>query len=88
MTLPSIFLAVVIASLIGAGFHLWKGGNFGRLLLYLVLAWVGFGIGLVVGNLGDWDLFTIGPLQTGAGLLGAAALLSLGHWLFAAKRNS
>ena len=45
MTLPAFILGVALSTLIGAAFHFWRGGSLGRLLLYLVLGWVGFWIG-------------------------------------------
>ena len=86
MTLPSILISIIISSLYGAAFHLWRGGNLTRLLLYLVLAWIGFWLGHMLGNQWGWTFFSLGPLKLGAATLGAAALLGLGHWLFAFER--
>ncbi len=82
MTLPSFLLGAVVATLLGAAFHLWKGGGLGRLLLYLVLAWLGFWVGHWLAAQIDLDLFRVGPLFLGVGVLGALGLLFLGHWLF------
>ena len=81
MTLPSFVLGAVIATLLGAAFHLWRGGGLGRLVLYLLLAWVGFWAGhWAAANLG-WDLFRVGPLFLGVAILGSLGALFGGHWL-------
>ena len=42
MTLPGILIGIVISSLYGSAFHLLRGGGLGRVLLYIIMAWVGF----------------------------------------------
>lgn len=81
MTFPSILIGVVISSLYGALFHLFKGGGLGRLLLDLALAWIGFWLGHIVASRLGWHVLNYGSLQVGAATLGAAITLGLGHWL-------
>ena len=83
MTLPSILIGIVISSLYGAAFHLWRGGGPGRLLFYLILAWIGFWIigQLLLGSLLGLTFLALGPLHLGAASLGAAASLGVGYWL-------
>jgi hypothetical protein len=88
MTLPSFLIGIVISSLYGAVFHLWRGGNLGRLLLYLVLAWFGFWLGHILGNLLGWDFLSLGPLRLGAATLGTAITIGLGYWLFPPNRKT
>ncbi|MCL5429578.1 MAG: hypothetical protein M1347_07275 [Chloroflexi bacterium] len=81
MTLPSFVLGATVATLLGAAFHLWRGGGLGRLLLYMILSWLGFWVGhWVASNLG-WDLFRVGPLFLGFAALGSLGALFAGHWL-------
>ena len=81
MTLPSFALGAILASILGTVFHLWRGGSGTSLLLYLVLAWVGFWGGhWIAGQLG-WNIFVIGPLNLAFAILGSWLVLSLGHWL-------
>lgn len=82
MTLPAFLLGAVLATLLGAGFHLWRGGTLGRLLLYLGLAWGGFWGGHLMAAEANFELFQIGPLYAGLGVLGALGALFLGYWLF------
>ena len=88
MTFPSILIGIVISSLYGAVFHLIRNGGLGRLILYLILAWIGFWLGHLVAIRFGWSLLAYGPLQLGAATLGAAATLFLGHWLSQVERNA
>jgi hypothetical protein len=81
MTLPAFLFGFLISTLLGAIFHLWKDGGFGRLLLYLILAWVGFWAGHLIGNSLGWTFISIGPLRLGMALLAAAITLYAGNWL-------
>lgn len=81
MTLPGILLGFVISSLYGALFHLVRDGTMRRLLGYLVLAWVGFAVGHLIGAWRGWIFLTVGPLNLGMGTLGSSILLGIGDWL-------
>ncbi|MEX1143281.1 MAG: hypothetical protein WEC16_00440 [Anaerolineales bacterium] len=81
MTLPSLVLGAIVATLLGAAFHLWRGGGLGRFLLYLFLAWLGFWVGHFLASQFDVAFFSIGPLYLGVGVLASLGLLFLGHWL-------
>jgi uncharacterized membrane protein YeaQ/YmgE (transglycosylase-associated protein family) len=81
MTLPSVIIGIVIASLYGAVFHLYRGGGLGRLLLYLIMAWIGFWVGHFLGNSVGWTFFSLGPLRLGTATIGAAVMLLFGYWL-------
>lgn len=81
MTLPGLLLGMIIASLIGALFHLLRGGGLGRLLLYLLMAWVGFWAGHILGAIQNWTFLSIGPLRLGTAVIGSLVALSSGYWL-------
>jgi hypothetical protein len=81
MNLPTIYLGLLIASLIGLVFHAVRGGTLGRLLLYVVTAWVAFFLGHALAALMGWDAGRLGGLNllpaivaTVIGLLLAALL--------------
>ena len=81
MTLPALFFGLVLSSLYGAAFHLWKGGSLKKLLLFLILAWMGFWAGhLLAARLG-WTFFALGPVNTGMATLGSVLVLLVGNWL-------
>jgi hypothetical protein len=81
MSTPTLLLGLIISTLYGALFHLWRGGNAGRLLLYLLLSWVGFWVGQILGNLINLSFDTIGQLHIGMATLGSLIFLGIGYWL-------
>ncbi len=81
MSIPTLFLGLVISTLYGALFHLWRGGNAGRLLLYLILAWLGFWLGQFAGNLLNVSFDTLGQLHIVTATLGSIIFLFVGNWL-------
>ncbi len=81
MTLPAIIFGVLMAILIGGLFHLWRGGNMGRLVLYVVLSIIGFWIGQILAGILGWNLFDVGPLHLGMSVIGSLAILGFGYWL-------
>ena len=36
MTIPAVLFGVLISTLYGAAFHLWRGGNLSKLSLYII----------------------------------------------------
>ncbi len=81
MTLPAFLFGFCIATLLGGIFHLLRDGGLGRLLLDLVLSWVGFASGHFLANKLGWSIFDIGPLHLGLAVLGSIIFLLVGHWL-------
>jgi hypothetical protein len=81
MTLPAALLGVLISTLFGALFHLWRGGGIGRLILYLILGWAGFWIGHLIGTQFEWTFFSVGPLRLGVAILSSLVFLGIGYWL-------
>lgn len=78
MSIPSLLLSLLIASLYGVFYHLIRGGGLGRLLLFLILGWVGFALGHLVGTSRDWFFIPVGELNLGMSTLGSLVLLGLG----------
>lgn len=81
MTLPNILFGLVIATLIGTLFHLWRNGGFGRLLFYILASWFGFWVGQVIGGLIGLDFLSIGTLRLGTAIPVSIVVLLIGHWL-------
>ncbi|MBT7782187.1 MAG: hypothetical protein HN741_04620, partial [Anaerolineae bacterium] len=75
MNLPSFFLGILISSLFGAIFHLFRGGGPKRIFFYLILAWLGFFIGHFLALWFGWVLYPIGALDVGVASLGALFFL-------------
>jgi uncharacterized membrane protein YeaQ/YmgE (transglycosylase-associated protein family) len=81
MSIPALFLGLILSTLYGALFHLWRGGNAGRLLLYLLLSWIGFWLGQLVGSLLNIPFDLIGQLHILTSTLGSLVFLAIGYWL-------
>jgi uncharacterized membrane protein YeaQ/YmgE (transglycosylase-associated protein family) len=81
MSIPTLILGLILSTLYGALFHLWRGGNAGRLLLYLLLSWIGFWFGQFIGNLLNFNFDTLGQLHIVSATLGSLIMLFIGYWL-------
>lgn len=81
MTFPILLLALLISLLCGALFHIFLNGNGWRLLYYLALSVLGFGVGQWVHLWRDWNLFMFGALDIGLGVIGSLVFLGFGEWL-------
>ena len=81
MTTPAFLLGMVISLLYGAFFHLWRGGSFGRLILYLLLGLIGFWVGHFVAAYTKVTLFSLGPLHIGMATVFSWGFLLFGYWL-------
>jgi len=81
MTGPNIFYGFLLASFLGSAFHFWKGGSGGKLLLMMILSWVGFYLGHLLGTSWDIQFLMIGPIFGGFGGLGSLVFLFLGNWI-------
>jgi hypothetical protein len=80
MSIPAVVFGVLVSTLVGAGFHLWKNGGIGRLILYILLAWIGFWAGHFIGQAIGWTFFSVGALRFGAALVGCVVVLGVGYW--------
>jgi hypothetical protein len=81
LSLPMVLLGVVLATLYGALFHLFCGGRIIRMLLYILLSWIGFWIGQALADLTGWTFLSIGSLHVGLATLGSFVFIGLGYWL-------
>lgn len=79
MPFATILLGVVLSTLYGAGFHLLRGGSVRRLLLDLLLAWLGFWVGDQLGLYFGWTFWAVGVLNAGAATLASFGFLLLGE---------
>ncbi len=86
--MPTLLLGLIISTLYGAIFHLWRGGNAGRLLLYLLLSWIGFWVGQLLANLLNLSFDVLGQLHLLFATLGSLAFLGIGYWLSLVQAES
>jgi len=81
MTLPALLFCILLSTVYGTAFHFWKGGDWKKLVLFVILSWVGFWIGHGVGAALKWTFAAIGPVNAGMGTLGSVIFLFVGEWL-------
>jgi uncharacterized membrane protein YeaQ/YmgE (transglycosylase-associated protein family) len=67
LTFPSIFLGLVVSTLYGVIFHFLVGGKLWRLLLYIVIGWVGFWAGHFLAEVWDWTFIQRRAIAPGYG---------------------
>lgn len=85
MTFPLLLFALLAALLLGALFHVLRGGNGWRLLLYFMLSVFGFAAGQALSMWRGWRLLDFGALDIGAGAIGSLIFLIAGDWLSRGK---
>ncbi len=88
MSFPTLLLGLILSTLYGALFHLWRGGNAGRLFLYLILSWIGFWLGQLIANYFNISFDTLGQLHLLFSTLGSLIFLALGYWLSLVRSES
>lgn len=81
MTLPSFLLALIIALLYGALYHLLRNGGVGHLFMDLALSVIGFGVGQLIGDWLHWDFMPLGQLNLGLASISSLFILIIGDWL-------
>lgn len=81
MTFPAVIFSFFIATLIGSFLHMWRGGGLFRLVLYLVLSWLGYFGGHFLAEVLSIRFIKVGTINLGFGILGSMVLLGLGYWL-------
>ena len=81
MTFPAFLVALLFALLIGALYHLLRGGGIGHLLLFLGLSALGFGAGHLLSLWLGWDFLPMGQLRVGLSCVGSIIFLIIGDWL-------
>jgi hypothetical protein len=81
VSLPTLVLGLVIATLLAAVFHLWLGGGLGRFILYIFLGWLGFWFGHLLANYMNWAWDSLGPLHLGTAAVFCVIFMLAGYWL-------
>jgi hypothetical protein len=81
MTFPAILFGIVLSTVYGSAFHFWKDGSLKKLLFFVVLSWLGFWSGHIVGSLLGWSFAATGPINTGMATIGSGIFLFVGEWL-------
>ncbi len=85
-TASSIVLALLLATAYGTLFHLLIGGPARRLILYVVVSWLGFAVGHFMGNFLQIDWYKLGPLNLLSASIGSWIAL-FGSWWLAGRSS-
>lgn len=81
MTIPNLVFAFLVSALLGVIFHIIRGGNGWRLLLYILISCAGFFLVNWLGKSFGWSLNPFGVIDAGLGAVGSVFFLILGDWL-------
>jgi len=81
LTLPVFIFGSIFAFLIGSLFHLIFGGNFKKLLLYLLTSWLGFWVGDFLSKQIGLRFISVGLLNLGFSIIGSLLFLFIVFWL-------
>lgn len=84
---PVVTFAFIIATLIGAVFHVVVGGDARRLAVFLLASWMGFALGHALGNTLDIQLLMIGELRMFPAAAGAVFALFVAY-ILTTKRSA
>jgi hypothetical protein len=76
-----LVLGFLMSTIYGAAFHLIIGGPPRKLLLYVVVSWLGFAIGHFVGDLLNVEFLKLGAMHLFAASIGSWTALLLA-WFF------
>ena len=85
--IPTLVFGSVIAAVYGTLFHLWQKQGPGRLVLYIILALLGFWIGHLAAEWTGFYIMRIGVLNLGLATVGSVVLLFFGGWLSTFETN-
>lgn len=78
---PYLLLSLLLGTIYGTLFYLWRGKNFRDLLIFLLAGVVGFFLGQGAGNLLGFNVGLIGPLHVIETTVVSLATLLLVQWL-------
>jgi hypothetical protein len=81
MTTPALIFGFLLSTLYAAFFHFWRNGGAGRLLLDLLLAWIGFWAGQYLAEQIGFTLADLGQLHVVPASICSLLFLFGGHWL-------
>ncbi len=85
-TAAGLVLGFLLSTAYGSGFHVIMGGPARRILLYVLAAWIGFGLGHFIGDLLNISIFQLGTLHLLTASIGAWIALLSSWWLVAHER--
>jgi len=83
---PIFTFAFIIATLMGAAFHLMVGGDARRLAFFLLASWLGFAMGQSFGVSSGLDWVVIGEIRILSAVAGSLLMLAVAY-IFTSDRS-
>jgi hypothetical protein len=83
---PIFTFAFIIATLLGAAFHLIVGGDARRMALFLLASWLGFAMGQSLGVGSGVDWIVVGEIYILTAVLGSLMMLVTAY-IFTSDRS-
>ncbi len=87
MPIPTIVFGVLLSTLYGAIYHLLRGGSTKMMLVFILLAWIGFWLGDALAWNLDWYFFGIGNLNAGTGTVFSFVFMIIGDLIRILRGN-
>lgn len=81
MDIPTLLFGTLLALILGAIYHLLRGGRFGRLLIFLLFSCVGFVIGQWLGVTYELGFIKLGGVYLLPAAASSLVFLAIGDWL-------
>jgi len=81
VTIASFILGTLIASIPACACNFLVAGNFRKLVILNIFAWIGFWLGQLIADWRGWTFLKVGPIILGVDLLFAILWIALGYWL-------
>jgi hypothetical protein len=83
-----MIFSLLLATLYGALFHLWQGGDGRRLIVYILSSWLGFAIGQFIADMLHILVLNVGTVHAFSATLGAWVSLGVTRALVPAGSKS
>jgi hypothetical protein len=74
---PSLLLSILVSIGLASLFHLWRGRTMADLVLFLIAATIGFGVGQLAGTVVRIPLARVGEIHVVEAILGALLALAI-----------
>ena len=78
MPLPTIAFGILLSTFYGTIYHVLRGGSSKRIVLFLILSWIGFWLGDTISWYTGWSFAPAGLLNAGAGTVFALVFMIIG----------
>jgi len=88
MTLSAYLLSFLFSTVLGLIFHVIVGGRGWRIIFFILLSWLGFILGNIIGGSIGWQWLNIGSIYSIPASLGSIITLLLGFWLGKVQKNN